>query len=339
MAVLNNGNPTWADHAKLLEPDGSIAPVAEILEQTIEGLDYMTWINGNETLGHRHNIRIGLPTVNFQKLYQGISSTSSKYTQVTDTCALLSSLSDVDWEEAQKMPDPMGFRHMEDTGHIMAMGHKFSESLWRANEAVTPEAFTGFSPRFNSLSGENNSDNILDAEGTGSGLTSIWLVAWSPRTVFGIVPKYSTMGLEMTDEGAVWVSDYQGVAGTHAKVYRSYFRWNCGLAVKDWRYVVRIANIDPTELTGDAASGPDLPDLMNTAIERLPTAAADTRIAFYMGRTPARFLRKQIANGVSGSTLTKEDVGGVNQRKRIMFNGEYPVFRSDSLTNAEDQIT
>jgi hypothetical protein len=34
--------------------------------------------------------------------------------------------------------------------------------------------------------------------------------------------------------------------GNTYQAYRDHFKWECGLTVRDWRYVVRICNIDVT---------------------------------------------------------------------------------------------
>ena len=62
MAVLATTNPTLADVAKSLDPDGSVAKVVEILSKTNEILLDMPWVEGNLPTGHRTTIRSGLPT-------------------------------------------------------------------------------------------------------------------------------------------------------------------------------------------------------------------------------------------------------------------------------------
>ena len=39
------------------------------------------------------------------------------------------------------------------------------------------------------------------------------------------------------------------------EAYRTHYTWDSGLTVRDWRYVVRVANIDKSALTVDASSG------------------------------------------------------------------------------------
>lgn len=116
------------------------------------------------------------------------------------------------------------------------------------------------------------------------------------------------------------------------EAYRTHYRWDCGLSVRDWRYVVRV-NIDQEDLVKNAATGPDLIDLMTQAVELIPSLSMG-RPAFYMNRTLRSFLRRQIANKVAASTLTIEQVAG---KHVTMFDG-IPVRRCDAITNTESGI-
>jgi hypothetical protein len=55
-------------------------------------------------------------------------------------------------------------------------------------------------------------------------------------------------------------------------VWRTQFKWDAGLVVKDWRFAIRIANIDVSTLSG--GTPPNLINLMIRAIHRLPTQPA-----------------------------------------------------------------
>ena len=106
-----------------------------------------------------------------------------------------------------------------------------------------------------------------------------------------------------------------------------------GIAVRDWRYVVRIANIDNSDLTNTAASGANLISLMTTAVEQIySTEGVNTR--FYMPRRIRAFLRQQMVNKVVNSTLTMDEVAG---RKVMSFDG-IPVRRVDALLGTEARV-
>ena len=55
--------------------------------------------------------------------------------------------------------------------------------------------------------------------------------------------------------------------------YRSHYNWDNGLALRDWRYVVRIANIDVSDL--DATTPVDIVKLMIKALHRMPIRETD----------------------------------------------------------------
>lgn len=332
MATLSITNPTLADVAKSLDPNGNIAPVVEILNQENEIMDDLTFVEGNLPTGHRTVIRTGIPEPSFRKLYGGTQPAKSDKVQVDENTGMLEGYSEVDVALADLAGNTEAFRFSEDAAIIAGFGHKVANSIFYADEKTVPAGFTGLAPRYNSLSAEN-SDNILDAGGTGSDNNSIWLTSWSPETTQMIYPKGSKVGMQVHDKGQVTIEDVDG-AGGRMEAYRTHFRWDLGLCVRDWRYNVRICNIDKSLLTKDASGGADLIDLMTQAIELLPTQQKG-RMAFYVPRTIRSFLRRQIVAKVAGSTLSMETVAG----KKVVTFDDIPVRRVDALSADEARIT
>ncbi len=334
MATLSVRNPTLLDLAKASDPDGKIATIVEILNETNEILDDMAWLEGNLPTGHRTTIRSGLPAPTWRKLYGGVQPNKATNVQVTDNTGMLEAYAEIDKALADLNGNTAAFRLSEDRAHIEGMNQEMADTIFFGNEDTEPEAFTGLAPRFNSLTAENG-DNIIDAGGTGSDNGSIWLVIWGPNTCHGIVPKGSTAGLQMTDKGQVTLEDASDGSNTgRMEAYRTHYRWDAGLTVRDWRYIVRIANIDRSDRTADASSGPDLPDLMFQAIDLVPNMSLG-RAAFYMDRRMRGFLRRQVPNATGLSTLTMENVGG---KMLNSFQG-VPVRRVDALSADEARIT
>lgn len=334
MATLSVKNPTLADLAKVTDPDGSIADVVEILNETNEILMDMTWLEGNLTTGHRSSIRSGLPTPTWRKLYGGVQPTKSRAVQVTDSCGMLEDYAEVDKALVDMAGDPAAFRLQEDRPHIEGMNQEISDTIFYGDETTSPEEFTGLAPRYNSLSAENG-DNIIAGGGSGSDNASIWLVCWSPNTVHGIIPKGSKAGLQQKDLGEVTIEDASDGSNTgRMQAYRTHYRWDAGMTVRDWRYIVRIANIDRSDLTNDAASGADLNDLMHQALTEIPNPSFG-RCVWYMDKQILSFLRRQSSSAVSNSTLTTEMVGGTWQTSW----GGYPIRRCDSLRTNEATIS
>jgi hypothetical protein len=332
MAALSTINPTLLDVTKRLDPDGKIDAIAEILTQTNEVLEDMAWQEGNLPTGHRTTIRTGLPAPTWRKLYGGVQPSKSTTAQITDSTGMMEAYAEVDKALADLNGNSAAFRLSEDRAHIEGMNQEFSSTLFYGNEGTEPEAFTGFAPRFNDTSAANG-ENIVSAGGSGSDNNSIWLVAWGPNTCHGIYPKGSRGGLYMEDKGNVTVENIDGSNG-RMEAYRTHYRWDCGITVRDWRYVVRIPNVDLSDLTKNASAGADLIDLMTQGIEQLPSLTLGKPV-FYVSRKIKSFLRRQIMNKVANSTLTMDQVAG---KMVTMFDG-IPVKRVDALAANEAAVS
>ena len=330
MATLSANNPTLIDVASRLDPTLNIDKIVELLAATNPVLNDMSFMEGNLPTGHKTTVRTGLPGVTWRKLYGGVQPSKSRTAQVTDSCGMLEAYAEVDKALADLNGNAAAFRLSEDKAFIEAMSQEMASTLFYGNETTEPEAFTGFAPRYNSLSAQNG-DNIVNAAGSGSDNTSIWLVVWGPNTCHGIYPKGSTGGVQMRDLGEVTVENVDGASG-RAQMYRSHYRWDCGLTLRDWRYVVRIANIDVSDL-GTLANTKNLITWMIQAAERIPSFGAGWA-AFYCNRTIREKLRLGILEKVA-SNLTFESVAG----KRVMTFDEIPVMRTDALLNTEAVVS
>ena len=332
MATLSVTNPTLADLAKVTDPDGSIADVVEILNATNEILLDMTFLEGNLTTGHRTSIRSGLPTPTWRKLYGGVQPTKSRAVQVTDNTGMMEDYSEVDKALVEMAGNPAMFRLQEDRPHIEGMNQEFASTLFYGDESSAPEEFTGLSARYNSLSAENG-DNIINGGGSGSDNASIWLICWGPNTCHGIIPKGSKAGVQQRDLGEVTVENVDGSNG-RMQAFRTHYRWDVGLSVRDWRYAVRIANIDRSDLTADISAGANLNDLMHQAWTEIPNTSMG-RCAWYMDKSILSMLRRQTSSAVSSSTLTTDIVGGTMQTSW----GGIPIRRCDALRGNEATVS
>lgn len=331
MAVLATTHPTLLDFANRQDPDGKIAAIVELLNQTNEVLDDMVWVEGNLPTGNKTTVRTGIPMPTWRKMYGGVQPTKSSTAQITDNTGMLEAYAEVDKALADLNGNSAAFRLSEDTAHIEGMSETVAQTIFYGNEGVTPEAFTGLAPRYNSLSA-GNAENIIDGGGTGTDNFSIWLVGWGPQTVFGIIPKGSIAGLQHRDMGEVTIENVDGNGG-RMQAYRAHYRWDVGLTVKDWRYVVRIANIDKSLLVADGSTGAKLLQLMDAAIERMPSMG-NVRPVFYMNRTVRTYLRQQAKEAVKNSTLTIEKV---MDRTFPAYDG-IPIKRVDRLAVDEARV-
>lgn len=333
MATLAVTHPTLLDVTKRLDPDGKIDTIAEILDEQNEILADAVFLEANGATGHRTTVRTGLPTPTWRKLYGGVQPTKSNVAQVTEGLGMLEAYAEVDKKLAEINGNTAAFRLSEEIPHIEGMNQEFADTLFLGNSATEPEAFTGFAARFNSTTAENGG-NIISGGGSGSDNASVYLVIWSPNTVHCLYPKGSKAGLSIEDKGQVTIEDADGSNGGRYEAYRTHYAWDLGLCVRDWRYVVRIANIDKSDLVKDAATGADLIDLMTQALELIPNLKAG-RAAFYCSRTVRSFLRRQMTHRVKQSTLTMDMVAG----KAVLALDGVPVRRCDALQANEAAVS
>ena len=339
MATLSTSNLTLADWAKRADPDGRVPIVAELLSQSNEILDDCVFKEGNLPTGERVVIRTGLPGVYWRALNQGIPSTKSTTAQIDEACGILEARSEVDKDLAMLNGNTAQFRLSEDTAFLEAMNQTQAETLFYGNPGTDPKKFLGLAPRYSDLSADN-SVNILNAGGSGSDNASVYLVVWGDNTVYCPFPKGSKAGLTHEDLGeqTVYNSD-----GTRLQAFATRYQWKNGLVVKDWRYVVRICNIDISDLLGvtgtqAGTAATSLVKLMARALYRIPNMAMG-RAAFYMNRT--------VHSGMAISALDKSQSvlniqDGLSQfgsaQSYLTFLG-VPLRKVDALLNTESVVS
>ena len=288
MATLSTNNLTLADWAKRTDPEGRVPVVAELLSQTNEILEDCVFKEGNLPTGDRVVIRTGLPAVYWRALNQGIPNSKSTTAQVDEACGILEARSEVDKDLAMLNGNTAQFRLSEDVAFLEAMNQTQATTLFYGNPATDPKQFLGLAPRYSDIgaSSPNNSQNILSAGGSdATANTSIYLVVWGDNTVYCPFPKGSTAGLMHEDLGEQTVYD----GNNRLQAYATRYQWKNGLVVKDWRYVVRVCNINTTDLLGQtvtqaASASTAIIKMMSRALYRIPNMAMG-RAAFYMNRT------------------------------------------------------
>lgn len=307
MAVLGSNVATLADIAKRMDPDGKVANIVELLAQTNEMLPDMLWKEGNLPTGERTTVRTGLPTVAWRLLNQGVQPSKSTTAQIDESCGMLEAWSEVDVELAKLNGNTAAFRLSEGLAFIEAMNQEMQSTLIYGNSSTAPEEFNGLAVRYSSLSAANG-QNIVSGSGAGADNSSIYLISWGANSIHGIYPKGSQAGLEHFDHGEVTVETSAGIAGTRMRAFQDQWTWKCGVALRDWRHVVRIANIDISALVAKSSAA-DLIELMIKSIHRLPNRMG--KPVFYMNRTVFQMLDIQRRDDViSGGGLVYSDVDG-----------------------------
>lgn len=335
--------PTLLDVAKRTDPNGSIPMIAEVLTEYNMVMDVIPWREGNLPTGHQNTIRTSRPTPTFRLLNQGVTPAKSATGQVVDTCALLESRSHVDVEVANLNGNTAQFRLSEAKAFMQGMMDTWADTLITGDVSVNPERFNGLQSRYFSLGTTyTTSTQLINGGGTGSDNTSIWLVGWGPETVFGVYPKGSRAGIEHMDRGIQTVEDPNNT-GQYFEAYVDVFKWKGGVSIKDYRYVVRICNIDKSNLltaSDSSDTSANILKFMSQAIDYMPPDNSGIRPTFLMTRDVLSMLRIKMqdkSNVYLGlGDLYQESIP--RHMKPLTYMG-IPCLRMDAITETESQIT
>lgn len=314
---------TLVELAKRTDPDGELASIAEVLAQDNEILLDAPWMEANDTFGHKITRRTTLPTGSWRLLNYGVAAEASKTQEVYETIGMLESYAEVDADLVASAPNPKQFRNQEAMAFLEGMSQTLASTIIYGNTATTPEKFDGFATRMPSLAATTN---VIGCGGTGSDLTSIYVVNWGPNKVFMVYPRGSkSMGVKHTDLG-----EETKVSSTVMwQVLRDHFQVKCGIVVKDDRCIGRIANIED-----DGTSNLFDEDNLITVLNRMPSA----------GRGASLYCNATVQSQMEIALKDKSNVNytpgrgeGLAGEPVVRFRG-CPVRRVDQITITEAAI-
>ncbi|ODP39261.1 major capsid protein [Sphingomonas turrisvirgatae] len=324
--------------------DEATAEVVETLSRLSPVMRNAFTVEANAGTIHKHSIRTGLPAVTWGRLYQGIPQSKSGRTMVTDTTGFVEGLSTVDTRLLDISKNPAALRMQEGEAFLEAMVQETETGFFYHDVVTTPEKFRGMAARYNASGGGGAGNQIVKAGGAGSDNTSIWFVTWSEKATHLIHPQGTKAGIERQDKGEQRVTDANGNA---YYVKEELFRQHIGVAVRDWRYNSRIANIDVSDMN---AGNVDLYKFMRQALYKLqgvystamqsggqlnPNASVEGRTVIYMNRETLAALDALGTNSNNGALMLKpmELEGRMVQSYRGI-----PIEVSDAILSTESAV-
>ncbi len=331
--------PNIVNVTKRMDPDGSIAAIAELLQQFNPIIEDVPLFEGNLPTGHRLTVRADLPTPTWRKLNYGVRPTKSITAQVEDPVGMLEDYGEVDKDLAMLNGNTPEFRLSEDTPHLEAMSNDMASTIFYGDTAVNPERFLGLAPRYanigtpaNKPDAVLNSDylkHVIDAGGTNDGqLTSVWYIVWGESTVFGIYPKGSNAGLMSEDLGEVTLFDNDG---GRFQGYRTHYQWKMGISVKDWRYIVRVANVDLSLMEDEAAQK----NLYHSMIKAMYTVPQTNMTGNFYASAGVHAMLDIAAVEKANAALGYANVYG---KEVLTFRGR-PIKACNAILETEAQLT
>lgn len=333
MATLSSTYLNLIDVHKQNDP--RTGEIIEVLKRQNPILDDAVAMQCNMGATHRHSIRTGLPTPAWGSLYKGIPQSKSTVQQVDDTTGFLEARSGVDTRALAMSKNPAALRLGEAMSHLEAMNQEMATGMFYHDTATTPEKFKGLAARFGTLGGGAAGNQIVNGGGTGSDNTSIWFVTWGDHACHLLYPEGTKAGVDRQDKGEQRVTDASGDA---YYVKEETFTWHMGMAVKDWRYVSRIANIAvPALLAGST----DIYSLMRKAFYKLQSRRMDSvnsRIAIYCNRDVMEALDGLAVGSGSGANGALRLVPRELEGREVLTYRGIPIRETDALLNTEARV-
>jgi len=332
MATLGSSFVDLIDLYKSQDGRGNFVDVIEMLMEMNPMLDDAIAVECNKGTTHLHTVRSGLPSVTWGKLYQGIPNSKGAKAQVEDTTGFVEGLSTVDKRLLELSTNEGAVRLSEAQSFLEAMSNEVATKLIYGNSASDPEEFMGLAPRFNDTTAANGGQ-IIDAGGAGADNTSIWFVTWGDNQCNILYPAGTQAGVQRDDKGEQRVTDGSGNA-YYAK--EELFTWHIGLAVKDWRYVSRIANIDVSLMQAGSVA---LYDFMRKAYYKLQNRrVAGGKICIYCNRDVLEALDALATNAGASDNFVRLKPMEIEGKEVMTYRG-IPIRETDAIINAEALVS
>jgi len=324
MALLTANQMTLVSLAKRTK-NNAILAVAEVLSKSNSILDDAPWIRANSETSHTTSKRVYLPAGSWRKINSGVALEKSEVTQVVESIGMLESFSRIDSALVELSPDPMAFRMDEDLAFVEGMSQTLATQIFYGTTVGSPEKFDGFATRYATLTtlGTSAVHNVHNYGGTGSALSSVWIVTWGPTTCHLLYPRNAdaNVGIVQKDDGELTVTDGNGLP---YKVWQTQFKVWAGLAVRDDRCVQRVCNIP--------ATASNLSDTLIDALRQMPGDGAGA--VMYANATVLGCLDKE-SKDKANVTYTPEGPWGL---PTMRFRG-IKILKADALLGTESALT
>lgn len=342
MTTLTQSTLSMIDQYKNVDGYGRFIDTIEVLNDTSQGiLDDWSWMECNSGTKHTRSIRTGLPTVSWGALYEGIPQSKAAKQTVDDTTGFVEGLASADKRQlALYAENKTAIRAAEARAHIEAMAQELVTAMFYHNPATNPKYPKGLGARYGTIATSGAGAQIVDAQGTGSDLTSMWFVEWGYDGLSTIYPKGTVGGIQRENKGEQRVLD---AAGNPYYVEEELISSQCGFSIGDWQRVSAVRNI---EVSDALAGSVDLFGYMRSAyyklksrrVNKIMDQKAPGRLAIYCNRDILEALDKLSTNDGSSDNFTRLKWGEIQGREVLTYRG-IPIRETDAILNTESQIT
>lgn len=339
MSTLTQSHLSLLDDLKRAGKQGAY-DIIEMLNDTSRDIlmDFM-YLECNDGTKNTHSIRTGLPTLAWGALYKGIPQSKSGTQQVDDTTGFVEGLSSVDIRLLEIAKDKNKLRASESRPFVEAMAQELVTALFYHNPATNARLPKGLGARFGQLANSGAGNQIVDAGGTGSDNTSVWFAEWGDQGVCALYPEGTSAGITQEDMGRQRVQDEEG---NPYFVLEELIKAHMGFAVKDWRRVSRVANIDVSDLKAGTV---DIYKFLRSAyyklhsrrVSKVRDQSATGNLVMYANKDVLEALDAEGTNSGASDNFARLRPMEI-QGKEVMSYRNIPIRETDALLNTEARV-
>jgi hypothetical protein len=336
MPVIGAKAMTLRDLASGLRADNKFDhDIVDLMAQSNEILDDIPFTEANDGTSDLTTIRTGLPSVSWNSHYEGTQASKGQKQQVVNGSGHMSSLLEIDKRLLDSGDEAVRNAQIEDevSAHLEAMGQDAATAIFYGDIKSEARKINGLGIIYSKIGGHVADANVsthyvfngsMSVPAVGAAdLRSIWLLNWGRSTMRGFYPQGSGGGIKRGAFKDAWVNDENG---NPYEVKRQLFGWDIGLAVRDYRYGGRIANIQVNNML--ATSGqPEYLELINRLKGRVRISPNAKRV-WYMPRLVWENLEILFGRATRSNAIKYEDV---DQRLAVARLFGYPVRLTDAL--------
>jgi hypothetical protein len=212
----------------------------------------------------------------FTRVNGGVPQTGSSGDIIKEPVRMYEAESIVDDRIIKFADDPFKARDLHDTMNLEGVMQGFNDKILYADPVANPDAIDSLSHRRSKLG-----KYCIDAGGSGTGLTSVWIMELSFRGIHLIYNKHGSPGLRNEDRGLHRVAARDG-SGFYSAWIRHY-EIVAGLVVGMEASLFRYCNLDPAAATytgGDPEGAFNPSDIIRKVKPYLPTPGGAMAVIF-----------------------------------------------------------
>jgi hypothetical protein len=234
---LNVYNQLVAARGHTLDMQTAII-IAETLNITNEIFRDIPILPTNQKLVHRVGRFTSKPAGTALRLGRGTAAELATNEVIQEPVAAIRSIAEYNRDLIKLAANESAEKSRYGRQSVMGLSESAATQLFYGNHAEDPDEMNGLATRTNAI----DTEFVIDAGGTGSNLTSLYLVMWDETRCHGIYPEgHPAFGIEMETFNAQRVEDANGLI---TYVDDDQFTFWLGLAVPDKACLGRICNID-----------------------------------------------------------------------------------------------